>query len=47
MHVSGSLNVNQLTVNGNPNFTMYYDDQIQTLTSGSWKVSNWHEIPEY
>ncbi|SRR5579871_5606796 len=47
MHVSGSLMVNQLTINGNPNFTMYYDDKIETLTSGSWKVSGWHEIPAY
>lgn len=47
MQMSGSLNVNQLTVNGNPNFHMYYDDKIQTLTSGGWKVSGWHEIPAY
>jgi Tfp pilus assembly protein PilX len=47
MMISGSLTVNQLMINGNPNFQIYYDDRIKTITTGSWKVSNWHEIPAY
>jgi Tfp pilus assembly protein PilX len=47
MMMSGSLTVNQLTINGNPNFHIYYDDLIQTLTANGWRVSGWHEIPAY
>jgi hypothetical protein len=47
MFFSGSLTVNQLNVNGNPNFNFYYDDAISTVVTSSWKVSGWHEIPAY
>jgi Tfp pilus assembly protein PilX len=45
MYMNGSLTVNQLTIDGNPNFTFYYDDALQTITQDSWSVSGWHEIP--
>jgi Tfp pilus assembly protein PilX len=47
MYMNGSLTVNQLTIAGNPNFTIYYDDALQTITSSGWTVSGWHEIPSY
>jgi hypothetical protein len=42
---TGSLTLNQLRINGNPNFAMQYDDTIATITVGSWSVSNWREVP--
>ena len=45
MGETGSLTLNELTINGNPNFAMQYDDSILQLTSGSWRVTDWHEVP--
>jgi type II secretory pathway pseudopilin PulG len=45
MFLNGSLTANSLTINGSPNFTMSYDDSIATITTTSWKVTNWHEVP--
>jgi type II secretory pathway pseudopilin PulG len=45
LFIDGSLTVNQLKVNGNPNFTMRYDDTIATITTGSWSVGDWREVP--
>ena len=42
---TGSLTLNQLRINGNPNFSMQYDDTIATITVSSWTVSNWREVP--
>ena len=42
---TGSLTLNQLRINGNPNFSMQYDDTIATITLGSWTVSDWREVP--
>jgi hypothetical protein len=43
--ISGSLVVNSITINGNPNFTLTYDDALNTITSTGWTQSNWSEIP--
>ncbi|MDQ1402592.1 MAG: hypothetical protein QOG03_908 [Actinomycetota bacterium] len=45
MTIDGSITVNSFRVNGNPNFTMNYDDSIATITTSSWSVSDWQEIP--
>ena len=45
MGETGSVTLNQLTINGNPNFAMQYDDSILQLTTNNWKISNWHEVP--
>ena len=45
MEVDGSLTLNQFTLNGNPNFSLSYDDSVSTIASGNWAVSNWHEVP--
>jgi hypothetical protein len=42
---TGSLTLNQLRINGNPNFSMQYDDTIATITVGSWTVTDWREVP--
>ena len=42
---TGSLTLNQLRINGNPNFSMQYDDTISTITVGSWTVTDWREVP--
>ena len=42
---TGSVTFNQLRINGNPNFSMQYDDTIATITVGSWTVTNWREVP--
>jgi hypothetical protein len=42
---TGSLTLNQLRINGNPNFSMQYDDTIASITVGSWKVTDWREVP--
>jgi hypothetical protein len=43
--IDGSLTVNQLRVNGSPNFTMRYDDTIASISAGNWVVSDWREVP--
>jgi hypothetical protein len=45
MTVDGSITLNQFTINGNPNFDLRYDDSVSSLTTGNWKVSDWHEVP--
>jgi hypothetical protein len=45
MHVDGSIIVNSFRINGNPNFTMNYDDSISTITTTNWSVYDWQEIP--
>ena len=42
---TGSVTLNQLRINGNPNFSMQYDDTIATITVGSWTVTDWREVP--
>jgi len=43
--VDGSLTLNQLRINGNPNFVMSYDDSIMDITTDHWVVSDWREVP--
>ncbi len=45
MHLDGSLTLNSLQINGNPNFELRYDDSIRTILSTDWEVRDWHEIP--
>ena len=47
MGETGSVTLNQLTINGNPNFAMQYDDSILQITSGDWKVTDWREVPSH
>ena len=47
MGETGSVTLNQLTINGNPNFAMQYDDSILQITSGDWKVNDWREVPSH
>jgi hypothetical protein len=45
MFIDGSLTLNRLTINGDPNFVMGYDDSILDITSGEWSVHDWREVP--
>ncbi|HEX9683333.1 MAG TPA: hypothetical protein VGA13_09640 [Acidimicrobiales bacterium] len=44
MHLDGSLVLNSLTINGNPTFTLRYDDSISDIVSENWKVADWEEV---
>ena len=41
----GSLVVNQLTVNGAPNFVVGYDASLANILSTDWRVSRYIEVP--
>lgn len=44
-HFYGSLTLNQLQVNGNPNYTLAYDGQVSALLAQNWHVTHWREVP--
>lgn len=44
MNVDGSLTLNSLTINGNPNFELAYDDTILDVKSADWDVKDWREV---
>jgi hypothetical protein len=41
----GSLTVNSVKVNGAPNFTLGYDQNLTAELTQNWRISHWHEIP--
>lgn len=41
----GSITVNSVKVNGAPNFTLGYDQNLQSELAQDWTVSHWHEVP--
>lgn len=42
--VRGSIVVNKLRLDGNPNFTLEYDDSVRQLPSDLWSMTGWHEV---
>jgi hypothetical protein len=42
---TGSIVVNTLTVNGNPNLAITYDTALQDLLQQDWRVNDYTEIP--
>ncbi|MGK2958922.1 MAG: DUF7305 domain-containing protein [Acidimicrobiales bacterium] len=45
LEVNGTMTLNSLTVNGNPNFSMAYDDALVEIVSTNWVVVNYQEVP--
>ncbi len=45
LEVSGTMTLNSLTVNGNPNFSLAYDDALVEIVSSNWVVVNYQEVP--
>ncbi len=43
--VNGTMTLNSLTVNGNPNFDLRYDDALIEIVSTSWVVVDYQEVP--
>ena len=41
----GSLTLNSIRVDGNPNFTVGYDGAVASILSQNWRVRHWHEVP--
>lgn len=41
----GSITVNSVKVNGAPNFTLGYDQNLESELAQDWTVSHWHEVP--
>jgi hypothetical protein len=41
----GSITVNSVKVNGAPNFTLGYDQNLESELTQDWMVSHWHEVP--
>ncbi|MDQ1438987.1 MAG: hypothetical protein QOK43_2616 [Acidimicrobiaceae bacterium] len=41
----GSITVNSVKVNGAPNFTLGYDQNLSAELVRNWTVSHWHEVP--
>lgn len=41
----GSIVLNQLVINGTPNFTFGYDDVLRSIVDKNWHVTHWREIP--
>ncbi|MGC1513030.1 MAG: hypothetical protein WA797_08970, partial [Acidimicrobiales bacterium] len=45
LSVNGTMTLNSLTVNGNPNFDLRYDDSLIEIVSTSWVVVDYQEVP--
>lgn len=45
LQYNGTLTLNSLTVNGNPNFELKYDDALIEIVSTNWMVTHYQEIP--
>jgi hypothetical protein len=44
LEMDGSLTLNSLTINGNPNFEFLYDDSIMEIATGPWRQEHWREV---
>ncbi len=45
LEVDGTMTLNSLTVNGNPNFDLRYDDALIEIVSTNWVVVDYQEVP--
>lgn len=41
---TGSLTVNQIVINGNPNFSLHYDVRMATVAQPTWQIQNFTSI---